>query len=169
VGRGGQLREHSGCRGTRQVYLRDIDRRTVIATIRALGRCAARLPKTATACIRSLVALTNTGDDEVGRIVTEGFRVGDRSRGRYATPADFLLHDSTPYRELRVRRWDLGVVHRSRTFLCRRAEPKSHDSQRLHRCTTRGPHNVTTLRGWREARERQWSCVAAAGGVPKHG
>jgi len=48
-----------------QVYLRDIDRRTVVATIRALGRCAARLPKTATACIRSLVALTNTGDDEV--------------------------------------------------------------------------------------------------------
>jgi len=48
-----------------QVYLRDLDKRTVVATIRALGRCASRLPSTASACIRSLVALTNTGDEEV--------------------------------------------------------------------------------------------------------
>ena len=45
--------------------------------------------------------------------------MGDRSRGRYATPAEFPRHDGTPYRELRVRRWGLGFVHRSRTILCR--------------------------------------------------
>jgi hypothetical protein len=48
-----------------------------------------------------------------------GFRVGDRSRGSYATPADFLRHDGTPYRGLRARRWGLGFVHRSRAILCR--------------------------------------------------
>jgi hypothetical protein len=53
------------------------------------------------------------------RIVTLGFRVGDRSRGRYATPADFPGRDGTPYRGLRVRHWGLGFVHRSRTILCR--------------------------------------------------
>jgi hypothetical protein len=42
-----------------------------------------------------------------------------RSRGRYATPADFLLHGDTPYRGLRVRRWGLGCVHRSRATFCR--------------------------------------------------
>jgi hypothetical protein len=49
------------------------------------------------------------------RIVT---RVGGRSRGRYATPADFPRHDGTSYRGLRVRRWGLGSVH-SRAILCR--------------------------------------------------
>jgi hypothetical protein len=54
-----------------------------------------------------------------------GFRVRDRSRGRYATPADFLLHDGTSYRGLRVRHWGLGFVHRSRAIFCRpRAKPK---------------------------------------------
>jgi hypothetical protein len=48
-----------------------------------------------------------------------GFRVGDRSWGRYATPADFPLQDGTPYRELHVRRWGLGFVHHSRTSFCR--------------------------------------------------
>jgi hypothetical protein len=48
-----------------------------------------------------------------------GFRVGGRSRGRYATPADFPRHDGTPYRGLRVRRWGLGGVPRSRSTLCR--------------------------------------------------
>ena len=48
-----------------------------------------------------------------------GFRVGDRSRGRFATPADFPRHDGTPYRRLRARRWGLGFVHRSRTIFCR--------------------------------------------------
>jgi hypothetical protein len=59
------------------------------------------------------------------RIVTiSGFRVGDRSRGRYATPADSPLHDGTPYRGLRVRRWGLGFVHRLKGhFLSRRAKP----------------------------------------------
>jgi hypothetical protein len=43
--------------------------------------------------------------------------VGDRSRGRYATPADSPRHDGTPYRGLHVRRWGLGFVHRSRTII----------------------------------------------------
>jgi hypothetical protein len=49
----------------------------------------------------------------------EGFRVGGRSRGRFATPADFPLHDCSPGRGLRVRRWGLGFVHRPRTIFCR--------------------------------------------------
>jgi hypothetical protein len=48
------------------------------------------------------------------RIVTLGIPGGESLTGRYATPADFLLHDGTPYRRLRVRRWGLGFVHRSR-------------------------------------------------------
>jgi hypothetical protein len=49
----------------------------------------------------------------------EGLRVGGRSRGRYATPADFPLRDGSPYRGQHVRRWGLGFVHRSRSILCR--------------------------------------------------
>jgi hypothetical protein len=45
-----------------------------------------------------------------------GDRVGDRSRGRYATPAGFPLQVSTSYRGLRVRRWGLGFVHRQGPF-----------------------------------------------------
>jgi hypothetical protein len=52
-------------------------------------------------------------------IVTLEFRVGGRSRGRFATPADFPRHDGTPYRGLRVRRWGLGFFHHSRTIFCR--------------------------------------------------
>jgi hypothetical protein len=65
------------------------------------------------------------------------FRVGDRSRGRYATPANFPRHDGTPYRGLRARPCGLGFVHRSRTVICRAVPNRSycHDSQLLHRCT----------------------------------
>jgi hypothetical protein len=42
---------------------------------------------------------------------------------RFATPADFALHDGTPYRGLHVRRWGLGFVRRSRVrFLSPRAQ-----------------------------------------------
>jgi hypothetical protein len=57
-------------------------------------------------------------DDKVANRV-KGFRVGDRSRGRYATPADFPLQDCSPYRKLRVRGWGLGFVYHSRAILCR--------------------------------------------------
>jgi hypothetical protein len=60
------------------------------------------------------------------RIVTLGvrFRVGDRSRGRYATPLDFPLNDGTPYRGLRVRRWGLGFCPSFKDHsLSRRAKP----------------------------------------------
>jgi hypothetical protein len=46
--------------------------------------------------------------------------LGDRSRGRFATPAaDFPLHDGSPYSHVHIRRDSLGLVHRSRTILCR--------------------------------------------------
>jgi hypothetical protein len=48
-----------------------------------------------------------------------GFRVGDRSRGRFAMPADFTLHDGSPYSHVHVRRERLGVVARSSTIFCR--------------------------------------------------
>jgi hypothetical protein len=47
------------------------------------------------------------------------FGWGVAPRGRFATPADFPLHDGTPHRGLRVRRWVLGFVHRSRPILNR--------------------------------------------------
>ena len=50
--------------------------------------------------------------------------VGDRSRGRFATPADFPRHDGTSYRRLRVRRWGLGFCPLFKGhFLSRRANP----------------------------------------------
>jgi hypothetical protein len=49
----------------------------------------------------------------------EGFRVGDRSRGRFATPADLPRQDCSAYRGLHVRRESLGCVARSRTILFR--------------------------------------------------
>jgi hypothetical protein len=51
--------------------------------------------------------------------------VGDRSRGRFATPADFPLQDCSPDRELHARRGRLGFVNRSRASFCFcRAVPK---------------------------------------------
>jgi hypothetical protein len=51
-------------------------------------------------------------------------RVGDRSRGRFATPADSPLQDCSPYSQVHVRRESLGFVHRSRTlYLSPRAKP----------------------------------------------
>jgi hypothetical protein len=55
--------------------------------------------------------------------------VGNRSRGRYATPAGFPRHDGTPYWGLRIRQWGLGVVHRSRAIFCR-AVPNPNDTIR---------------------------------------
>jgi hypothetical protein len=48
----------------------------------------------------------------------EGFRVGDRSRGRFATPADFPPHDCSPYSPVHVQQ-SLGFVPRSRAIICR--------------------------------------------------
>jgi hypothetical protein len=42
--------------------------------------------------------------------------VGGRSRGRFATPADFPPHDCSPFRGLHVHRESLGFVHRSSQF-----------------------------------------------------
>ena len=70
------------------------------------------------------------------RIVREGFRVGDRSRGRFATPADSPLHDCCPYSHVHVRRERVGFVPRSRTVFCRAEPNPCSDSQLLHRCTS---------------------------------
>jgi hypothetical protein len=45
--------------------------------------------------------------------------VGDRSRDRFATPADFPGHDCSPYRGIHARRERLGFVYRSRTLFYR--------------------------------------------------
>jgi hypothetical protein len=46
------------------------------------------------------------------------------ARGRFATPADFPLHDYSPYSHVHVRRESLGFVHRSKGhFLSPRANP----------------------------------------------
>jgi hypothetical protein len=73
------------------------------------------------------------------RIVTLRVSVGDRSRGRYATPADSPRHDGTPYRGLRVRRWGLGFVHHSRTILYR---PRQTPTLRFANFC------IAVLRGW---------------------
>jgi hypothetical protein len=57
-----------------------------------------------------------------------GCWVGDRSRGRFATPADFPLHDSSPYRGLHVRRERLGFLMVQGPYPSPRAKPHSFDS-----------------------------------------
>jgi hypothetical protein len=53
-------------------------------------------------------------------VASGGFGVGRTARGAVTRrAADSPLHDGTPYRGLRVRRWGLGFVHHSRTTLCR--------------------------------------------------
>jgi pentatricopeptide repeat protein len=68
------------------------------------------------------------------------------SRGRFATPADFPRHDSTPYRGLRGRRWGLGCVHRSRPIFGR-PNPK--------RLTIRCPVRCRSG-SWRRRVRRSW-------------
>jgi hypothetical protein len=62
-------------------------------------------------------------DAKVASRKTIGFRVGDRSRGRFATPADSARHGGTPYSHVHVHRESLRFVHRSRAILSRRAKP----------------------------------------------
>jgi hypothetical protein len=45
--------------------------------------------------------------------------VGDRSRGRFTTPADCSRHDHSSYSHVHVRRASLGFVHRPRAIFCR--------------------------------------------------
>jgi hypothetical protein len=86
---------------------------------------AATSPVTFFRCSRARRLVRDTaactcGDAQVANRVALGtFRVGGRSRGRYATPADSPLHGGTPYGGLHVLRWGLGFVHRSRKILCR--------------------------------------------------
>jgi hypothetical protein len=57
-----------------------------------------------------------------------GFRVGDRSRGRFATPADSALEHCSPYSLVHARREGLGFVRTTRTIFCR---PVPNDSYRV--------------------------------------
>jgi argininosuccinate lyase len=56
-------------------------------------------------CPLGACALAGTGlDTDRHKVCTrEGFRVGDRSRGRFATPTDFPLQDCSPYSHVHVR------------------------------------------------------------------
>jgi hypothetical protein len=52
---------------------------------------------------------TCTSDAKVADRNGRDFGWGDRSRGRYATPADFPRRGGTPHQGLHVRRWGLGL------------------------------------------------------------
>jgi hypothetical protein len=75
--------------------------------------------------------------------------VVERSRP-FATPADFPLHDGTPFRGLRVRRWGLGFVHRSRAILCRPAPNlnERYDRNFVQRCKASLPHAPLIAEHW---------------------
>jgi hypothetical protein len=55
-------------------------------------------------------------DEQSRESLRLGFRVGVRSRGRFATPADSSLHECSPYSHVHVRRESLGFVPRSRAI-----------------------------------------------------
>jgi hypothetical protein len=81
-----------------------------------------------TASLESFVSNTSAGTitpatDFFCESQRQGFRVGDRSRGRFATPADFPLHDYSACSHVHVRRESLGFVHRSRAIFCPPAKP----------------------------------------------
>ena len=69
--------------------------------------------------ILALAACGYYSDEKVANRNGRDFGWGIAHGGRYATPADFPRHDGTAYRELHVRRWVLGFVHRSRAIFCR--------------------------------------------------
>ena len=61
----------------------------------------------------------------LNKFANRRFRVGDRSRGRFATPADFHQHDSSSYRAT-----GFGICPSFKEHsLSRRAKPKRYDSQ----------------------------------------
>ena len=69
------------------------------------------------------------------RIVAIGTWVGDRSRAVSRHPPVPLYTIVAPYRGLRVRRWGLGIVHRSRAISVAPCQTLAYDSQLLHRCS----------------------------------
>jgi hypothetical protein len=72
--------------------------------------------------------------------------VGDRSRGRFATPADSPLHDGTPYSHVHVRRESLGFVPRSRTVLCRAVPNLSVTIRNFFTAVEQRTHSVREVR-----------------------
>jgi hypothetical protein len=92
--------------------------------------------------------------------------VGDRSRGRYATPADFHLHDGAPYRRQHVRRWGLGFVHRSRAILCRAVPNRS---VTIRNCCIAVTHLLLLQRGRERVRRRHVRLQAPAARTERNG
>jgi hypothetical protein len=88
---------------------------------------------------RACAAQVRTHDANTAKVANSllsGFRVGDRSRGRAATPADFP--STRWYRVPGATRTPLGfgICPSSKGHsLSRRAKPYSTDSQLVHRCT----------------------------------
>jgi hypothetical protein len=92
---------------------------------------------------------------------------GDRSRGRFATPADFLLHDCSPYSHVHVRRESLGFVPRSRTIFCRPVPSKP--PFRFATCTSLCCPSMFAIsshrcRGWSAGRVQRHRARAGAHG-----
>jgi hypothetical protein len=67
---------------------------------------------------KSSQSSTSNGENVANRTGL-GIRVGDRSRGRFATPADFPHQGCRSYRGLHVRGERFGFVHCSRAIFCR--------------------------------------------------
>jgi hypothetical protein len=88
------------------------------------------------AAVRTRLRGGASSDDTKLRIVTvRDLGWGDRSQGRFATPADFPRHDGSPYSHVHARRKSVGVVHRPRAIFCRPV-PVPNDTIRnlFHRC-----------------------------------
>jgi hypothetical protein len=70
--------------------------------------------------------------------------VGDRSRSRFATPAESPLRGCSPYSHLHIRRDRLGFVHRSRAIFYHPVpNPSVTIASFLHRCTAVGRRGDT--------------------------
>jgi hypothetical protein len=75
-------------------------------------------------------------DANVANRNSQGFRVGDRSRGRFATPADFPLHDGTSYWGATRTTLGCGICPSFKGHSRPVPNPKSYDSRLSHRCIT---------------------------------
>jgi hypothetical protein len=104
------------CAGSTLSTLRNTCAQISFCTLQLVTKpCVTRPPPP----LSRLAALPPYSDAKVANRDVGGFGWEMSSRGRYVTPADSPLHDGSPYRELRVGRWGLGCVHRSRASICR--------------------------------------------------
>ena len=94
--------------------------------------------------------------------------MGDRSRGRFATPADFPLHDGTPCSHVHVRRERLVFVHRSRTIFCQRLPSDSRTFASLYAGSVRTAYTWSLLgaKPGGKPTNRQSDCCSLAFPLP---